>query len=107
MYYGIAVYDEISNCEKINVKDTFKARSGAKQALCYQCPSWNILKRKKKAKSFVIEFLRSAKKAVVLLAGVAFECCHSGKRKKINSMPALRSLKWSHSAAHAWEIGLL
>lgn len=44
---GIAVYDEISNWEKINVKDSFKARSGAKQALCYQRPSWNIKKKKK------------------------------------------------------------
>lgn len=33
--YGTAVYDEISNWEKLNVKDAFKARSGAKQALCY------------------------------------------------------------------------
>lgn len=37
---------------------------------------------KKRAKSFVIEFLRSTKKAIVFLAGVAFECCHSGKCKK-------------------------
>jgi len=58
-------------------------------------------------KSFVIEFLRNAKKALAFLAGIEFECCHSGKRKRKNSLPALRSLKVSRSAVCAWETGLL
>lgn len=49
---GIAVCSEISDWEKVDVKITLKARSGAKQALCYRCLSWDMKDKKPSVLSF-------------------------------------------------------
>lgn len=87
----------------MDVKDTLKARSGAKQALCYQLPS--LGHERKKAKCFVIELLRSAKQAAVFQQQQHLNAVTQGgvRKKRFSASPQEPKIE----SQCAWETGCL